>query len=485
MKKKLTNIEAILLIGIIIKVFGLIYRILLTRYLTIEGMRLMSLIFPTLSLILCLSSLSVATVVNQNIASKIASGKTILKSAFRITFTSSSIIAILLLFSFPLYKILYQNTFIYYPLLVCIPLIYLSNISGIMKGYLEANNQFKTTYFSNFYEQIAKFIFTLSMLLLFRHFSLEIKVLICFLAMMLSEVVSFLYLYFKIKKKRKLYYKSVQTNGYEKIMLKQALPLTFDQLVITITAYFEPLLFYYAMGKTGVSLYDATIFYTKVTSYAIPLLIFSYFGVTNIAKFAFPKITQNKDSSKLQLILAKTFFITLLISVFNFILSQFYAEKILQFIYHDSSAKGIAQTLAFFYLFYFFNPLFVVILQAYKKEKKLLISSIISSVILLLAVLIGSLLWGEKGFLLAIMIGNSTRTILLFYYAHQCVSFSFPKRKLFLCSILIFCYVALNYWFSNVWCLAISTLFCALLALFLYYYFFGNKKEFDDDKMHK
>ena len=70
MKKKLTNIEVILVVGTIIKLLGLIYKILLTRILTIEGMRIMSLIFPTLSLVLCLSSLSISTVVNQNVAAK-------------------------------------------------------------------------------------------------------------------------------------------------------------------------------------------------------------------------------------------------------------------------------------------------------------------------------------------------------------------------------------------------------------------------------
>ncbi|MDE7213316.1 MAG: hypothetical protein K2N42_01920, partial [Anaeroplasmataceae bacterium] len=66
MKKKLTNIEVILIVGTTIKILGLIYKILLTRILTIEGMRIMSFVFPTLSLVLCLSSLSIQTVVNQN-----------------------------------------------------------------------------------------------------------------------------------------------------------------------------------------------------------------------------------------------------------------------------------------------------------------------------------------------------------------------------------------------------------------------------------
>lgn len=90
---------------------------------------------------------------------------------------------------------------------------------------------------------------------------------------MFSEVISFSYILLKVKRKRKFRSMIVPTNGYEKNILKQAMPLTFEQLVMTITGYLEPLFFYYSIGKTGVDLYSATLYYTKVTSYAIPLLI--------------------------------------------------------------------------------------------------------------------------------------------------------------------------------------------------------------------
>lgn len=485
MKKKLTNIEVILIIAICIKLFGLIYRIFLTRYLTIEGMRIMSLIFPTLSLALCLSSLSVSTVVNQNIAAKLNHSKTIVKSAFRITFISSSIISICLMLSFPIYRYIYQDSFIYYPLLICIPLIYLSNTSGILKGYLEANNHFKTTYFSNFYEQIAKFIFTFSMLFIFHKQSLNFKVFICFFAMMLSEVVSFIYLLVKVKKKRKFHYQSIHTNGYERAMLKQALPLTLEQLVVSITSYLEPLIFYYAIKQYGCTLYDATLYYTKVSSYAIPLLIFAHFGVLNIAKFVFPKITQAKDTDNLPTILSKAFFLCLFIAVINLVVCYFYAYDALKFMYGDTSAISITQQMALFYFFFYFDPLFIIILQAYKKEKKLLLSSIISSVILLLLVFILSALYGYSGLLTAIIIGHTIKFLLLFFFANQCVHFKFKiKNLVFIFATTIFFFL-INYWFTNVWCLALSTLLLVLLALFLYYYFFGNKKVYHGDRMHK
>ena len=132
MKKKITNFELIFIIAAIIKILGLIYKLLLSRILKIEGMRIVSMIVPTLSLMLSLSSFSISTVVNQNCASNVTNTKTILKSALNITLVTSTIISIILLFSFPIYSKIYETSFIYYPLILCIPLIYFSNLFTII-----------------------------------------------------------------------------------------------------------------------------------------------------------------------------------------------------------------------------------------------------------------------------------------------------------------------------------------------------------------
>ncbi len=485
MKKNLTNIEVILIIGTIIKLFGLIYKILLTRILCIEGMRIMSFIFPTLSLVLCLSSLSIQTVVNQNISASLNSSKTILKSAFRITFISSSIISIILLISFPLYKIIYQTSFIYYPLLICIPLIYFSNISGLFKGYLEANNNFKTPYFSNLYEQIAKFFLTFSLLILFKKQSLNFKIIITFFSLMTSEVVSFSYLFLKIKKKHKFNYTLINTNGYEKNILKQAIPLTLDQLAITITNYLEPLLFYYAMSKNNINIYDSTLFYTKVSSYAVPLLLFAQFGIYSVTKYTFPKITKNKDNNNLNIILSKALFISSIIAVFNLVISLFYAKETLHYMYKDDSSFNIVNELSFYYLFSYFNPIFICILQAYKQEKKSFLISVTSSSLTLFLIFILTYFYQTNGFLLSIKISNILRFSLLLYYANKCVNFKINVKNAFYLIFIFITYLLINYLYKSLITLIISTLVCGILTFLLYYFFYNKNKKYDYQMMHK
>ena len=477
MKKNKKNIQSIIIIASVIKVLGLIYKILSTRILGLEGMRLISLIFPTLSLSLCLSTLSLPTVVNQNIANNVfnqtVKTRTILKSALRITLISSSIISLLLLLSFPIYKYIYQNPFIYYPLLTCIPLIYISNSTGLLRGYLEANNKFYYTYLANLFEQITKLLLTLLLLYIYKNKSIEIKVFITFFSMMISEFASFFYLGYKIKKRNKINYFKTKTQGFEKNILKQALPLTIEQLTITLTNYLEPFVFYYAATKNNISLLESTTYYATITSFAIPLLIFAYFGVQSIAKFAFPQITINKHNGDIQRnLLSKSLFFCFLIATFNFMLCYFYSFEFLEILFKDTTSTQVVHLLSPLYFFIYFNPLFIVILQAYQKEKKLMISTFITSALtlILIFILVQIPQINLKGLVIGLGISSLIKSILLFILANKELTIPINFKKIVFAVIFIFFYFILNNLYHNlIYFIILSLLLYLLILLFFYH----------------
>ena len=491
-KKTVEKIQMILLIGAVIKVLGLVYKIVLTRILGMEGMRLMSLVFPTLSLALCLSSLCIPAVVNQNIAANLFThhtrASTIVKAALRITFISSSLISLILMASFPLYKVIFETSFIYYPLLMSVPLIYISNCTGVLRGYLEAKNRFDTTYLANLFEQITKIALCFFLLFLFKDSDIKTQVLLCFLSMTVSEFASFFYIVAKIKKTTRLRYTDVSSLGYEKKILKQALPLTFNQLVITLDNYLEPFLFYLVATKVGISIYDATVYYTEVTSFAIPLLIFAHFGVQSISKFTFPKITELRwQKELLHPVLRQAFFFCFLIAVFNFMLCYFYAEESLLILFKDASSSTVVSSLAVLYFFAYFNPLFVAILQAYNKEKRLLITTIVSSFCSLLGIIIWTLIptIALEGFVLGLAGGSFVRFLRLFYFAHREVRFKVRKLPLLCLILFCTCYFLANLIYHHLLYFLLVTLIAFLLALLLYRQFYRNNKSNPDRTMRK
>ena len=477
MKKKITNFELIFIIAAIIKILGLIYKLLLSRILKIEGMRIVSMIVPTLSLMLSLSSFSISTVVNQNCASNVTNTKTILKSALNITLVTSTIISIVLLFSFPIYSKIYETSFIYYPLILCIPLIYFSNISGIIKGYLEANNKHNISYISNILEHIAKFGLTFILLFIFKNYTLNFKILLVFFSLMISEIFSFTYLVSKLNKKYTKEDLRFKPTGFEKNILKQATPLTIEQLLMTLTAYIEPLIFYYAMSLRGIDLYTSTIYYTQVASYAIPLIIFTKFAIISIGKFSFPLITKNRNTDKLQSILKNNFMIALFIAVVNFIICIFYTEDALFYLYDDTSSLEIVKVLTPFIILSFFNPIFIVTLEAFKEEKKILISTLISSSILLILIIPLTYFWGVKGYLISIIISHIFKFLILFFFSYKHIKLSLTTKEMIYILTTIFIYTLINFLFTNLFILILSSIPYGLSVLYL---FWKNNKPIND-----
>lgn len=457
-----------------IKIFGFLYKIISTRMLGLEGMRLISMIMPSLSLCLCISSLSIQTVCNQNIASNLNLKTTrisvIMLSCLRVTLASSSIISIFMLLSFPLYKYLYQDSFIYYPLLLCIPLLFFSNTSGVMKGYLEANNNFKVPYFSNFVENLTKLAATITLLYIFKNKSIEFRVAIVFFCLTLSELSSNLVLSYKIKRKRKI--QIIKTNFYEKKVLMQAIPLTLSSLIVTIGGYITPFIYYYACKKAKIDFYESTTYFALITSYAIPLLTNGQYGILTISKFLFPNITKNfNNSKKLYNLLDKAFILSSIIAITSFSLCFFQPEFMLKIMYKDTASASIVKFLAPIFLLIYFDPILVIILEANKKEKYLLWITLISQIISIILIYVFSSMpfFNKTGYLIGFSIGAIIKCVLLFIIAFKISNYKPSRQMLFILILITAMYILFLILSSNIIYYFIITALYLLISLLFYY----------------
>ncbi|MGM9970571.1 MAG: oligosaccharide flippase family protein [Anaeroplasma sp.] len=489
MHKKLKNLSYILIMSIIIKALGLLYKIITTRFLGLEGMRLMSMIMPMLSLCLSLSSFSIQAVCNQtislNITTKENKTSIIMLSCLRVTLISSSIVAILMLLSFPIYKYIYNESFIYYPLLLCIPLIYLSNTSGVMKGYLEANNKFSITYASNVIESIAKLFLSAILLIILRDYSIKIQVTICFFTLMVSEITSCIFLSIKIKKGKKINLRT-KTNKYEYKIFKQALPLTLESLLTTLVGYITPFIFYFAAEKNSFSLYDSTCYYTLVSAYAIPLLINGQFSTLTLTKLIFPNVTKNRNNPKLNDILNQAIYIIIFFSIISFTLCYYQGELLLNVLYKDSQSYDMVKIMAPIYVFLYFDPLFIMILQAFNKEKLLfgisLISHLISMLLIYFLTISPSILL--KGYILGLSIGALVKCILLMITSLKICRFNPSLAKIFTAMFLSIIYIVLVSTSTSITAYCLLTLLFLSLGLLFYYFFYNKNLFFQLDSQH-
>ena len=377
-----------------------------------------------------------------------------------------------MLLSFPIYKYIYNNTSIYIPMLLCIPIIYSSNISGIMKGYMEADNQFNTPYASNILESSIKFTFSIILLLIFKNKNVNTKIIIVFLSMMLSEISSCLYLAIKIKKNHKISY--VKTNKYEHDMLKQAIPLTLSNLVQALTSYIAPFIFYYAVKKSGVSQDEAQSYYTMVTGYAIPLLIFGQFGVITISKFAFPMITKSiNDKNKLNITLEKSFYISFSISFLCFILCSCQSQKLLYLMYKTTMSYEIVHFLSPIFFIIYFDPLFISILQSYKKENVIFRVTLESNILMLITIYLLSknIFFNTFGYVIGISISYLFKCLIFFIYSLKETKYNPLNKSLIYLIILSLIYFILARNLNLIYLIILSLFYLVLCFLYFYHHY--------------
>ncbi len=436
------NIQIIIAISLVVKLFGILYRFLIARFLNIEGMMIFSLLSPILSLSLCLSSLSIPVVINQRVSLNLSrntySNRSLILSALRITIISSSLVSIaLILGSYPLSHFLYKNDNLYYPIIMTIPIIYFSNFSGILKGYFEAHNHFKYTQTSNLVEQIVKIVICIGLVAIFRDKSINFLICLIVIGLSLSEVSSFTYLIIKTRKFTSLKFEK----NFEETspILKQATPLTISHLITSFFSFLEPIVFTYSLSKINYSSDVAQRYFTLFTGYAVPLLLMAFFVTGGITKAFFPNLCKCKENKKeTNNLISKSLFLATFTSIINFNINYYFADELLSFLYKNNESASIVQFLAPFYFIFYFSPIFVSVLQAHNHEKKLLRNNVISTCITLFFIFILCQIpaINTLGFAISVIITNLIYLMLNYSIIHHDIGYKIKIKSIILVGLL-------------------------------------------------
>ncbi|MGM9971218.1 MAG: oligosaccharide flippase family protein [Anaeroplasmataceae bacterium] len=465
------SITTVLSIAIFVKILGLFYKFFVARFLGFDGMTVFSLLSPILSLSLTLSSLSIPVVVNQNVSINISkpyyTNRSLILNAIKITLISSTVISIALLFlSKFISNNIYNNPYLLYPIYLIIPIIFFSNISGILKGYLDAHNYFRITQFSNLIEQITKVFLCLVCITLMHKQSINILVITIVIILGICEVASFSYLIIKIKKITPL--NIPKEKLYAKAILSQAIPLTLNHLVCSLVSFLEPIILYKLVG------YDIGIkYYTLVVGYASTLLTWSSFVNYGINKAIFPKLCAADKKKELSIILNKALYLSLFCGILNLNISYFHSNTALNLMFKNTDAALIVRELSIFCFLTFVNPIFVCTMQAKNLEKELLINTVITHIVELAILCILCKIYGVNGYKYTIIISSLLSFSLNYIVIRKKLDFKFNIFKLFSVFILIIINFTLSKNIKNEFLsFVVSNGICELLLLF--YFRFNN-----------
>ncbi len=353
------NTLIILITGFIIKLLGLIYRIIITRTLGEKGMTLYIMSFPTIMLFINISCLSlnitISKLVSESIKTKQYSPKILLKKAIHLALITSIITIILyLLMLYPLTFYLLKNEDLFLPLLSAVFLIPLVGISDSLKGYFNGLKLMNHTSIANLIEQISRIIFSTLLLILMIPYGIKLATFFCLLALSIGELFSIIYSSIKIKKLKIIHYEN--TKNELNAIIKISIPSTLSHLIGNFTYFLEPIVYVWILSLLNHPIDKINSMYTIINAYTISLLTLGSFVSNAIGTTIVPSISESHALNKTDSVnyyIKKAIIFSLVPAFFITAVLFIYPEDLMNLVYGTSSGSNLIKYYVIFFIPYY------------------------------------------------------------------------------------------------------------------------------------
>ena len=429
MKRKLIN-SFIILSGstLITKVFSVLNRMLLSRLLNEQGMALYILIIPTLSLCITLAQFSIPSAVFRLVSNPKYNNKKVIISAILICIVSCLLIMTgLLCFSQLIAHQFLKNDNAYLPLLAIIPFIPLVGISGIIKNYFLGREDVWSLSVSQLLEEIARIVFTYFVISAFGHMDINYLVCIAIIAMSIGELVSILYLYYKMKRKINFFPHTkeyFQEHFILKDMMNIALPLTGSRLLHSCYNFIEPIILIAILTKMSISQNEIHLQYAILSGYVISLLVTPTFFNNVVLRLLLPILNKDIAYHRLRELRKHVIYgviVCFFISLPFTLLFYYWGDHCLLFMYNTTKGYDYLKYMSIpFTIFYLQTPLSAT-LQALNKNKEMFMMSTLECLIELIFLIILIPKYQVLSVAIVMLIGLFTTLLLSVYQVYKYV----------------------------------------------------------------
>ncbi|WP_042459099.1 stage V sporulation protein B [Neobacillus dielmonensis] len=445
MSKFLKGTFILLIAGLITRVLGFIYRIVLARSIGEEGVGLYMMAYPTFILVVTIVQLGLPVAISKNIAEAEARGdygeiKKILVVSLATTVSLAIVLTPALLLLAPsLSTTLFTDQRTVYPLMAIAPAIPIIAVSSVIRGYFQGRQNMRPSAMSQIFEQVIRITLIAVMTKAFLPYGVEYAAAAAMAASVLGELVSLIYLLttFKIKKRFRLranFFQFVQ-KGKETFgnLMEIALPTMGSRMIGSVSWFFEPIVVAHSLALAGVLSVEATKQYGALTGYAMPLLMLPSFITYSLATSLVPAISEANSRKNSKLIgyrIQQALRFTFLTGGLAVIVLYVLADPLMELMYGSNKGSYFIRVMAPFFLFYYYQGPLQAVLQALNLARAAMINSLIGAVVktAVIFLLASQPAFGITGAALAIVVGFVLVTILHFATVLKKIAFPFEIR---------------------------------------------------------
>lgn len=479
--KLLKNTIIIIITSFIVKIIGMIGKIITTRTLGIDGMSKYALSYPTLLLFINIAGFSmnntISKLVSEAYATKQYSPKIILKKGIKTSLIISIICIFFYLLSIKTISVnLLKDEELFYPLLFGTFLIPLVGISDALRGYFNGIKDVKTASFSLLLEQLFRTTFSLIGIYIGIKFNVLVATAFLYIALSIGEITSIIYCLIKLHFKKVIHYNN--TKGEQKIITKTAGYLTLSKIIGSISYFLEPILYTniltYLNYQTDI-IHNA---YTTIDVYTIPLLTIISFIPFSLSTAIIPHISESyaqKHTKNLINYIKKAYFSTLFPAMICLITILFYHNELMYLLFKTTIGASLAKNVSILFIFYYLQVISTSILQAIGKVKVILYNSIFNNILRLILIIVLPFFptINCNSILYSVIITSILSSIILTIIILHETKLLIPLKRIFLISLIfilsyltysLFSYFNINYILAIIIVLIFNSL-CFILII--------------------
>lgn len=307
--------------GLIARVMGFGYRVILTRIIGAEGMGLYQMAYPIYTVLLVISRSGIPVALAKLIADKIAEEKRkeahkIFKVARKMSFVVGLIISVIMAVTAkPLISLLSLDPRAYYAVLAISPAIFVVSIMAAYRGFFQGLQDMVPTAKSQVFEQFIRMITMIGLVVFLVPYGLKFAAAGASFGAVsgaFGGLLILLYIYHKRKEKIFSFLEegSDSANLSSKTVVKRiislGLPITLGALVMPLMSLIDLIFVPNRLQAAGYAVREATQLYGMFSAVAMPLVNFPTIITVSLASSLVPAIAEAFTLGKEKLINYRT-----------------------------------------------------------------------------------------------------------------------------------------------------------------------------------
>ena len=386
----------LIIAGLITRVIGFFNRIIMVRLIGEEGIGIYNMAIPTLFLMYTLSQIGLPIAISKRVAEAKAQNKpTQIKQILIVSLiitglTSLLLVGIIIIAAPYIANYLLTDNRTLYPLLAMTPMIPITGLTSVLRGYFQGLQNMKPQSYAQVLEQIVRIATIHFFVNLLLPYGIEFAVVGAMLSGIAGEVISFLFLASYFKRYKMTDYKSQFFLSFKKAkdtiqsLFSVAIPSTGSRIISSVSAFLEPVLVAQSLSFAGFASTVATKQYGILTGYAMPLLFFPTFITHALGIALMPNISESDARHAVGTIhyrINQAIRISFVSGAIATVALLLFTDPILTLMFDSDQAAYLIRFLAPFYLFVYVQFPLISALQALDFAKVAMRNTFISTLV--------------------------------------------------------------------------------------------------------